>query len=150
VIITELSLTRTFVSRIGFTQAVRDAAKVPADPELLRIFRKIAPKVDWDQAQASTRQYEPPRWLGYWSSAGKCWASDGVLKLMVRRAEPLQEVYDSLSKLHYRGSTALPFVSTSAADPTHMLLHDSELWRLYIASFEQGEATLVKQARVPW
>ena len=148
--LTQLCLPRAFLDRIGFNEAIRKAIRVPTDPGLVQLFQKLAPNYDWARAQATPGVYQPPRWMGYWSSNHICWASDGVLKLAIPEAAPIEELFQEVKRCHFAGREALPFVSTTVREPSHLLLHDSELWRVYVAPFEHAEATLVRQQRPPF
>ena len=145
--LTHLSLPRAFLDRIGFNEAIRKAIRVPTDPGLVQLFQKLAPNYDWARAQATPGVYQPPRWIGYWSSNHVYWASDGVLKLAIPEASAIEDVFAQVRTCHFAQRDELPFVSASTRDPSHLLLHDSELWRVYVAPFEHAEATLVRQAR---
>ena len=108
----------------------------------------MVPRVDWKRVGTSRDAYEPPRWIGYWKARETCWASDGVLKLAVRDADALEELFGELRLRHYSSSTAsLPVVGSALRDPTHLLLHDTEHSLLFIEGFEQAEALLIKQSR---
>lgn len=145
--LTHLCLPRTFLDRIGFNEAIRKAIRVPTDPGLVQLFQKLAPNFDWARAQATPGVYQPPRWLGYWSSNRVCWASDGVLKLVVPEPDAIEEVFNEVRHAHFAQRADVPFISATTRDPSHLLLHDSEQWRIYVAPFEHAEATLVRQAR---
>ena len=145
--LTQLCLPRTFLDRIGFNEAIRKAIRVPTDPGLVQLFQKLAPNFDWARAQSTPGVYQPPRWVGYWKSNQVCWASDGVLKLVIPETGVVEEVFGQVRESHYSAQAVLPFISSTARDPSHLLLHDSELWRVYVAPFEHGEATLVRQQR---
>ena len=138
---------RIFLEELCFTQAIREAARIPEDPEWLRIFQRIAPDVDWSRARQQAVPYEPPRWIGYWYSFEHYWASDGLLRLQVRRADLLSELFEELRRFHFGDHPLLPFVRPGRGEPSHMLLHDTTLWRVYVESFEQAEAALVRQPR---
>lgn len=145
--LTQLCLPRTFLDRIGFNEAIRRAIRIPTDPGLVQLFQKLAPNFDWAGAQATPGIYQPPRWVGYWSSNGIRWASDGVLKLVIPETQAMDDVFRQVRECHFGDRCDVPFISESAKEPSHLLLHDSELGRLYVASFEQGEAMLVRQQR---
>ena len=146
--LTHVSRPRLFLEQLCFTQTVRDAARLPADAEWLRIFREIAPGVDWEKAKEQGNPYEPPRWIGYWYSQSRYWVSDGVLRVQAPRPSLLRELFEEVRQLHYAGRLLLPFEGQGTADPSHLILHDTELWRVYVTAFEQGEAALVRQARL--
>jgi hypothetical protein len=147
VTLTQLCLPRTFLEQIRFTQTVRTAASLPTDPDLLRIFQKLAPQVDWSRLNDQPSLYVAPRWIGYWYSAGTYWISDGVLKLAAPAPDLVREFFQLVQRTHFSDRTSTPFSAEGQSDPTHMILHDSDLWRVYVSSFEQGEATLVRQPR---
>lgn len=145
--LTQISLPRAFLERLGFIQAIQAAIRVPTDPGLLDVFRQLAPNYDWDRARAAPVRYEPPRWIGYWKCGDNVWASEGVLKIMAPQASELLSLFDAVKRTHFADRAQPPFVSMDHRDPTHMLAHDTILEQLYVAAFEQGEALLVRQAR---
>ncbi len=145
---TAFALPRYFVDQIGFNEAVRRAIRLPTDPGLVEIFQKLAPDLDWASAQATPGNYLAPRWMGYWGAGDTFGASDGVLKLAVPQPGAMAKLFRQVETTHFRGGRLIPFVHLAEADPTHMLLHDTENTRLWVAPFEQAEATLVKQLRV--
>lgn len=145
--ITQLCVPRAFLDQIGFSEAIRKAIRVPTDPALVQLFQKLAPNFDWSRAQTSPRNYQPPRWMGYWYSHSVYWASDGVLKLAIQDASGLAELFRQIQETHFTGKIDLPFLSESRTEPPHMILHDSEPGRIYVAPFEQAEAVLMRQIR---
>lgn len=148
--LTSLHLPRAFLDQIGFNAAIRKAIRVPTDPQLVQIFQKLAPNFDWARAQACPGVYQPPRWMGYWKTLHALWASDGVVKLQLQDGHRVQALFTEAQACHFRHQVTPPYESTSLADPSHLLLHDTELGRVYVTAFEHGEATLVRQSRPPF
>lgn len=128
-------------------RTVRLAVQSPSDPELVKLFQKLAPHCDWARYQAGSSAYEPPRWIGYWSAHEVAWASDGLLKVILPNQEHARRLFRQIEASSFARSPRLPFVGEGGRDPSHMLLHDTHLSQLELEPFEQAEARLVHQVR---
>ena len=147
---TQLYLPRSFRAQIGFIDAIRRAGRLPPDPDLLRLFRELAPGADWAAMQGKAEPYQPPRWLGFWQSFGVYWASDGILKIAAPEPVALVDVFDQVHRTHFIDRAVAPFRGQEGREATCMLLHDAEDGRIFVAPFEQAEATLFRQPRTPF
>ncbi|PTY05240.1 hypothetical protein DB347_17395 [Opitutaceae bacterium EW11] len=140
-------LPRAFLDEVGFTRTVRLAVQKPSDPELLRIFQQIAPRIDWTRYQPGAESYEPPRWIGYWAAQGVAWASDGVVKVILPNQDFPRTLFREVKDSCFATRPFAPFEGVNDREPGHMLLHDTEQWELHVEPFEHAEATLVNQSR---
>jgi len=139
----DIRLPKRFLTEIGFLEAMRNAAKLPLDQDIVMIMKKLVPELDLSKNQ--TTSYVPQRWIGYWVEKGVLTVSDGRFKVNVSYNEAWLILVRTIRSLYYINRNGpLPFLTT-AAKPSHLLLHDAEAEDLFIESMEQGEAILVWQ-----
>ncbi len=148
--LTHLSLPRSFLDQIGFTHALREATQARLEPEWRRMFRALAPGWRGQDAQPEKASGTVARFAGYWIAHEQVWASDGLIRLGVPHPAPVHALMEHVREAHFSGRVHLPVAAAPGKGlPTHMLLHDTDLWCVYVAPFEQAEAILVRQRR-PW